>query len=292
MAEQTLAKENSVTIIGRLVDVDFKEVEKNGSKYAIATATVVSSLKGKDNTFKIDFIASELTQEGKPNGLYQNYVRIPELKGKKVEVKGSLRENRRWNKSREQMSSFTTISGRFLTAAMETSIDCATFFMSGFIVKALEEKKNKAGEVYRYDFSLGQANYKGDNLSVFGFNVYPSDVEIRNGVSGWNVGQTVKIQGELMCVETITTVEDKAGGFGAPITRTYTNTNRGYYITGGSNPLSLEDGAYPTEIVQSLISAYKAKDVEIMNASKNSETVERPVQTASAPVTSRQASLI
>ena len=91
------------------------------------------------------------------------------------------------------MISFSAISGRFFSVVPETTVDTATFIMSGFVVKSIEEKKNKAGEIYRYDFSIGQQNYKGDNMSVFGFNVQPTNVELREGVGSWKVGDTVRI---------------------------------------------------------------------------------------------------
>ena len=297
MADQVkLAAENSVSIVGRLADVDVRTgVDKGNKEYVSIKASVVSSLQGKDNIFKIEAFTYRLTQENKESNLYKQYIELPNSKGKKVQVSGSLRENRIWSKNKEQMISFSAISGRFFSVVPETTLDTATFIMSGFVVKSIEEKKNKAGEIYRYDFSIGQQNYKGDNMSVFGFNVQPTNVELREGVSSWKVGDTVRIQGDLMSIEETTVVEDKKGGFGAPITKTYTNTISGFYITGGSNPFTIEEGAYPSEVITNLISAYKAKDAAIAAAAKsaaeNTSSV-AAVQGPTIPVTSRQTSLI
>ena len=55
MADQVkLAAENSVSIVGRLADVDVRTgVDKGNKEYVSIKASVVSSLQGKDNIFII-----------------------------------------------------------------------------------------------------------------------------------------------------------------------------------------------------------------------------------------------
>ena len=144
MADQVkLAAENSVSIVGRLADVDVRTgVDKGNKEYVSIKASVVSSLQGKDNIFKIEAFTYRLTQENKESNLYKQYIELPNSKGKKVQVSGSLRENRIWSKNKEQMISFSAISGRFFSVVPETTVDTATFIMSGFVVKSIEEKKN------------------------------------------------------------------------------------------------------------------------------------------------------
>ena len=57
MADQVkLAAENSVSIVGRLADVDVRTgVDKGNKEYVSIKASVVSSLQGKDNIFKIRY---------------------------------------------------------------------------------------------------------------------------------------------------------------------------------------------------------------------------------------------
>ena len=56
MADQVkLAAENSVSIVGRLADVDVRTgVDKGNKEYVSIKASVVSSLQGKDNIFKME----------------------------------------------------------------------------------------------------------------------------------------------------------------------------------------------------------------------------------------------
>lgn len=298
MADQVkLAAENSVEIVGRLNDIELKEgKDKSGKEYLSVKASVISNLQGKDNIFKIEAFTYKLTSDNKESAIYKQFIELPNATGKKVRVDGSLREVRMWSKVREQMTSFSAISARFFTVKPDSTPDTATFILSGFIVKTLEEKRNKSNEVYRYDFSLANQNYKGDNMSVFNLNVHPTDVEIRNGVANWKPGETVRVKGDLMSVEETVTVEDKKGGFGAPIVKTYTNTLSGFYVTGGSNPFTIEEGAYPSETIANLVAAYKAKDAEIAanakNVSSNRSAASTVAEQQPAPVTARQASLI
>ena len=88
MADQVkLAAENSVSIVGRLADVDVRTgVDKGNKEYVSIKASVVSSLQGKDNIFKIEAFTYRLTQENKESNLYKQYVELPNSKGKKVQV--------------------------------------------------------------------------------------------------------------------------------------------------------------------------------------------------------------
>ena len=81
--------------------------------------------------------------------------------------------------------------------------------------------------------------------------------------------------------------------FGAPVTKTYTNRQSNFYIEGGSNPIA-DDRVYSSDVVSTLISAYKAHDVELQNAAstKAPATNSAPVSNAAPTVTKRQTSLI
>ena len=63
------------------------------------------------------------------------------------------------------------------------------------------------------------------------------------------------------------------------------------------NPFTIEEGAYPSEVITNLISAYKAKDAAIAAAAKSaaentSSVAPAAVQGPAVQVTSRQTSLI
>ena len=66
-----------------------------------------------------------------------------------------------------------------------------------------------------------------------------------------------------------------------------------FYIEGGSNPIS-DDRAYGSDVISTLINAYKAHDVELQNATvtKAPAANSAPVNNAAPVVTKRQTSLI
>lgn len=288
-----LLKVNSFKIVGKLVDVAIKTGNRtsDGVGYVSATATVVSNFDGRDFEYEVSFYSSALTADKKENQLYKSYVKMEDLKGKKVEIDGEIRENRFYSVRNEQMGSSQVLSGRFIRGAAESTVDTATFEFGGFVARELTEKKNKAGEVYRYDISLGQANYKGDMASVFTFHVNPTDVGVVKGVQEYSIGQTVKIVGKLhFIVEVVESVVDNDGGFGDPVTRVFTNRQKNFFIKTGFKPLNADqDGYYDKETISNLLQAYKAHDVEIEAAAKNKE--DKPV-TEKPAITGRQTSLI
>lgn len=289
-----LLKQNSIKIVGRLINAEVKTDNRksDGVGYVSATATIISNLDGRDNEFEVQFYSSALTADGKENQLYKSYVAMEDLKGKKVEINGDMRENRFYSVRNEQMGSAQVLNGRFIRGVSESTIDCANFELGGFVVRELVEKKNKAGEIYRYDLGLGQANYKGDMMALFTLHVDPIDVEIVNGVKGYKAGQTVKVNGDLrFIVETVEATVNNEGGFGTPVTRVFTNKQKNFYIKGGSAALSSsEDGYYDREVISNLTQAYKAHDVELENAAKQRGD-SKPVAEKPSMV-SRQTSLI
>ncbi len=288
-----LLKINSMKIVGKLVEVALKTGNRptDGIGYVSATATIVANLDGRDNEFEVQFYSSALTQDKKENQLYKSYMKMEDLKGKKVEVTGDIRESRFYSTRNEQMGSSQILNGRFIRGVAESTMDAATFEFGGFIARELTEKKNKAGEIYRYDVALGQANYKGDMASIFTFHIDPTDVNIVKGVQNYAAGQTVKIAGNLrFIVETVESVVNNEGGFGDPITRTFTNRQKNFFIKTGSAALSADqDGYYDKETISTLLQAYKANDVEIESKAKNKD--DKPVSEKPA-MSARQTSLI
>lgn len=285
-------RKNEVIITGRLVAADIKkDFDKNGKSYISVNATIQSEIKGKTNTFEVDFYAREMTKDNKVNKLYTTYSEIENFLNKKVNVSGELTENRFWSSNAGQLVSAQKINGKFIKGELETTADSATFTIGGFVIKELVEKVNKNNEVYRYDLSIGQANYNNTSMSVFVLHVDPADTEIVRGVKTYQAGMTVQVKGNLCFTSEQVTVVDENSGFGEEISRVYTNKQKNYFITGGSNPIKGEEsGQYSMDLIQSLIAAYKQKDVELQSGASAQEA-KKPAEKA-APVTSRQSSLI
>lgn len=295
--ENKLLRTNSIKIVGRLTDAQVTTGNRkdNGAGYISVDATVESVINGVSNEYKVNFYTSQLTKDGKQSKLYDSYSKLSEMVGKKVEIDGEIRENRYWSANLNQLISTQLLSGKFVKGVVESAVDVASFVIGGFLVKTPVEKRNKKDEVYRYDVTVGQSNYKGDGMNMITLHIDPNHREIVSGVEGlYSVGDTVQFSGSLVFkVETVT-VEDENTAFGAPVTRTYTNRQNNFYIEGGSNPIA-DERSYSSDVVTTLINAYKAHDVELQNAASNSAKPANnsaPVNNAAPTVTKRQTSLI
>ena len=294
--ENKLLRENSIKIVGKLTDaqVTLGNRKDNGQGYVSVDATIESVIGGVSNEFKVGFYASQMTKEGKISKLYESYSRLPELVGKKVEVDGEIRENRYYSTNLNQLVSTQLLSGRFVKGVADSTVDVATFVVGGFLVKTPVEKRNKKDEVYRYDVTLGQSNYAGNGMSMITLHIDPNRRDVVSGVEGlYNVGDTIQFTGSLVFKTEVVTVEDANTAFGAPVTKTYTNRQSNYYIEGGSNPLA-DDRAYPQDVINTLIAAYKAHDVELQSAAASKDSGSAPAASVAATpvVTKRQTSLI
>lgn len=294
--ENKLLRENSIKIVGKLTDaqVTLGNRKDNGQGYVSVDATIESVIGGVSNEFKVGFYASQMTKEGKISKLYESYSRLPELVGKKVEVDGEIRENRYYSTNLNQLVSTQLLSGRFVKGVADSTVDVATFVVGGFLVKTPVEKRNKKDEVYRYDVTLGQSNYAGNGMSMITLHIDPNRRDVVSGVEGlYNVGDTIQFTGSLVFKTEVVIVEDANTAFGAPVTKSYTNRQSNYYIEGGSNPLA-DDRAYPQDVINTLIAAYKAHDVELQSAAASKDSGSAPAASVAATpvVTKRQTSLI
>lgn len=290
-------KTNIVRIIGTLesATTEIKNSSRDGHEYIIVNAVVSSVINGVRNEYDVRFMANKLTADKKINKLFEQYQGIETLIGKKVDINGSLRTNRFFSTRNNQIVNSQTIDGKFIHGTVESAIDVATFTITGFIAQLLTEKTNKEGKVYRYDIVIGQGNYANDCANLFTLHVDPTNSAVVKGITNsYKIGDTVQFNGALNFKVEHVTVEDKNSAFGEPLVRTYTNRQRNFYILGGSNPLTVEDGAYPSEIIQALIAGYKAKDVELSaaatsNASSDESDFSVP---PTKNVSTRQTSLI
>ena len=287
-------KTNSFKVVGRLSsqDLEVKNRKDNGDAFISGKAIIIAELDGAKNEFEVSFYANKKTADGKDSSLFTSYSKLAELVGKKVEITGSISESRFWSTNANQMVSAQQLNGRFVHGVAESTSDEGTFELGGFVVKGLTERLNKNNEVYRYDLTIGQANYRGDNMACFTAHINPADRDIVNGVRGYEVGQTVRINGDLRFIVTETRSERKnEGGFGEPVVRVYTNRQRNFFITGGTAAIKdPEQGMYPADVIRTLVGAYKAHDVELSEKAKSSA----PAQEAEPEVrvTSKQTSLI
>ena len=296
MEENKVLQTNSFKIVGKLVDAKVTEGARSndGQAYVSVVATVRSTLNGVVNEYEINFYSLQMTLEGKVSQLYTNYCKMADLVNKKVEITGSLRENRYFSTNLNQVVSAQQLSGRFIRGVVESTQDEASYVIGGFVVTGLTEKRNKDDEVYRYDLAIGQQNYKGDNMNKFVVHFRPEDRDAVSFAESYEVGATIQINGTLnFLVEEVVRQDNNEGGFGKGVTRTYTNRQRNFWVEGGS--AQLEENAYPIDLIKKLINAYKAADVELANAAKEQAPAKGASLQNNAPaqnVSKRQTSLI
>lgn len=291
--ENKLFNENSFQVVGRLMSADVKIGNKvsDGLGYVSVDAIVTSIIDGVENEYPISFFANELTKDKKHSKLYDTYAKLGELIGKKVDISGSIRENRFWSANANQLVSSQQLSGMWVKGVVDTTPDKGTFTIGGFLGASPVEKKNKEEEVYRYDVVVGQSNYNGDNMSRFTLHIHPENREVINGIESiYQVGDTIKLDGNLNFIVKEETVTEQVG-FGKPIQKVYTNKQRNFYITGGSETIQ-DERAYDVETIKKLKAAYDARDVELMNAQKTVEKSTPAPVSATTTISKRQASLI
>lgn len=296
--ENKLFRTNSFRIVGKLVNADVRTGRRatDGEEWVSATLTIQNDLNGKGNEYEVSCYSYRTTKEGKESAFFKSYSSVQDLIGKTIDVSGEITENRYYSVGLSQLLNPLRLTGKFIRGVVDTTPAMAEFTIGGFLAKGVTEQKNKNDEVYRYTVVLGQANYKGDNASLFTLHINPNDVDVIRGVENYDIGSTIELRGTLsFTVEQNTITEDQA--FGKPITKVYTNRQRNFYIESGSDPID-GDAAYTPEVTKSLIEAYNAAGVEIMNAAKNN-VASNPTSTStpkladnSTPVTKRQTSLI
>ena len=299
-------KNNSFEIVGTLTQIlESKEGRfSNGNEYISVKALISSTIDNKEHEFTVEFFTNKLTQDKVESKLYHDYANIGSLVNHRVSVSGQLRENRFFSTKGKKVTSNVTLAARFISKS-NTNEDYAKFTLGGFIVRSLEEKKNKNGEIYAYSLELGEANYKEDNMFVFKVLIDPKDPhfkEIMDGVKTYKLGDTVELYGNISSELQINTVEAKNVAFGQAPTRVYRNRLFGLYLESGTQPLPAVDpitqeanpDKYSKEEISNLANAYKAQSVELER--QGNEKLGASLEVAEKPlgsnITENQTSLI
>lgn len=288
-------KQNSFKLIGTVggVNMERKIRKTDGKAYISGSADINAIIDGKECVYEVSFYANEMTTDNKPSQLYKTYSELDQFVGKKVEISGSIRENRFFSPKGGNMVSAQVLDGRFVKGVSNNIADEATWELGGFVTSTLVEKKNKDEEIYRYDLMIAQSNYKEDNISIFTVHGDPEKTNIIKGLNTYQAGETVILRGVMLFTVSTEEVKVSEGGFGEPIVKTYTNKQKNWYVTGGSQPVQGE-AAYTNNEITDFISAYKSRDVQLTEEAANKTTSiveEAPVSAVSRPTT-RQTSLI
>ena len=277
-------------VIKATKDLESK-TSKGNEEYLSGVVTIETCVNGETSLFDIEVYQKKLTKDGKPSVLFDTYLGLANKIGQKYTVNGSFTENRFFDKKSSQLASAYKLAGKWFNPAKVGEPDCATFTFSGFVNKGLTERKTKDGALICYDIEIGQASYNDDKCAIYKFQINPTDVAVYQGIANnWQLGSTVKFSGKLSCIVEQKTVEEKSG-FGESITKTYVNTTKRFWITGGDMPI-LTGAQYSLQDIQQLKTFYGNKDIEIKNAANQGVQAGTTEAGIGAGVTSRQTSLI
>lgn len=273
---------NKATIVGTLIDASklktgiFKKGPSIGKQYISGEISIKAVLDGRENIIPVSLFTSEITQDGKRSKLFDTYSELPNSIGSRINVNGSLEEHRYVSGRSGEVVRTQRIHGRFINPARPNEADCATFELNGYVARGLEEKKNKAGEVYAIELVMGQANYKDDAAQMFYLNLPLDAVEYRQAMNDSYVpGVTATVEGDIRYItEQHTSEVDTSNDlFGTARPKVSIFTNKYFYISHATRPLAKTDpNAYTMQQMQKYKNARSAEDVRIVSEAKDKGT--------------------
>lgn len=273
-----IVSNNKFNIVGVLKDADVNAAvsPRTGKSYVSVHAIIESLLEGVKNSFDVEFFTGEKKKDGSDNPFYNTYANIKTMIGSTVSVQGELRENRFYSVRTGQSVSTQRLNGVFVHSESASTPHAATFELGGFVLGELSEvsrthEDGLTSELIRYDLKLGQPNYNGTSMQAFHVSALPSQKEIIKGLSGYRVGQTINVWGNLRFTVEQKIVENKNAGFGAAMPKTYINHTRNYIVLGGSNPIT-GDQAYTDADIKKWVESYKAYDKTLQEQALKKET--------------------
>lgn len=275
---------NKVTIIGKLLDVNFGSGNtKTGVPYERATVNVrVTQIYGgqtETSEIPVSMFATQYTSKGSVNPAWKSIQDLKEMKTAQnvgfdaadtVRFAGtstSLRENNFISKSGQLINTWQ-LSGSFINKV--SLADTATFNIDVFIMDMKPEMTRDGETTGRLIIKGGIVQY-GGKLDVVEFIVEgPEQVEYieRN----WSENTTVNIQGRVR----ITTVEDKhsghSGSWGEEVPEDSTRIVRELIITTGDDEPKDEEFSYDPVEIKKAFTARKAEIEQLQINAKNNST--------------------
>lgn len=267
--KKNYAKKNDVFIIGTLVEVKTDvRTSQTGKTYISGKIATKVELDGVENIIEARIFAFEKTKNDTDNKLFKAYSTLEALKGKRVRIQGSLNEGHIVDESTGDVRHFNQIDAKFISAAYTTdTTDKASFEYSGFVTRAIYERKDKEDNLLGYRLEVAQSNWNDSNIIVIRFDVDKNDTVKAAAIeNAYMVGSTVSFSGVLTSVVTIVTKTEECD-FGDPVVKTFAQNDKAYRITSGNNPLSEDDpSAYDDAAIKTFVAAYKKSIEELVEA--------------------------
>lgn len=287
MLEITKQSENEVNVCGLLNELEVVEgVTADGREYVRETAKIRAdqdiSGVATESEIPVKFFAMRKKKDGSNNKIYDSLLQNKEKfisvaaaedesQASRVSITGILEENTYFGPDGTEYNGFQ-VSAKFLNKARPTDKEKAQFRVSGVIANMHPEEKD-GEETGRLIVQLVIIGYQG-KANVVSMVAAGSPAEFIE--KNWSVGDTVTATGKInLNYKTIVITEEQ--GFGEPIERERTISNRELVITGGS-PCGLDEAL-----------SYDADDIKVALANRKSNLEEQKAN-AGAKKTKKSAS--
>lgn len=270
-----LNTKNNVYLVGELVEVkDFKEgFYGDNVNYVAATVVIKSMVNDQELLTEARTFINELKKDGTPNKNYSIVKNIQSMLNKRVVISGAtLKGERFWSSRTNQLANAVRVNFNLIRlASTKDKEDTVTFEFGGFVTRPLQEVVDENNVVKFYQITLGQANYKEDNMFEVTFTVDADNEKAARAIENmYEAGVTVEVSG--VCRTIVNVVEKTTEvAFGDPIVKKYNNVDRKFVITSGSEVITGE-GEYTAEVIEKLVAAYKAEGKEIQAKASNTAT--------------------
>lgn len=276
----SLLNTNNCYFVGTLVEVkELKEITYGDDNKEAVSATIVikSNLENGESLTELRNFTNKYKKDGTINKNYNSILNINSLLNERVVVSGaSIRGERFWsNKTNQLVPAVKYDFNMIRKASINDAEDKAQFEFGGFVARELTEITDTDGNVEYYQITIGQANYKEDNMHMIDFIVGKDNLDAVKAIQkSYTEGSTVSVSGVCSNIVTQITREEEVA-FGAPVVKTFTRTDKKLIITSGSAPKEGE-GEYTEDAIKTLVDAYTREGIKI----KDNSTAKANVNTA------------
>ena len=270
MKEITNQSMNNVNIVGKLINTTFREGKTSeGKPYESVTflVRVTQDVDGKQETSEIStsIFASQYTNSGKANPLYEGVQKAKELKtAQNVGIdaadmvrlsRANLQENF-YTAKNGQFYDGWQIRGSFCSKAPSDANEIASFTIEAFILDMRDEMNREGEPTGRMIIKAGIVQY-GGKLDVVELIVEDPD-KVDYLQRNWEVNQTVKIVGRIRVKSEETKKMSATSSWGEVLPEETTKLVRELIVTGGSDEAYEEEVAYDPMDIKKAFNVRKA----------------------------------
>lgn len=272
-------KTNGMEVVGYLSEVDLREGSKNNKDYIAGTIKVKTEeeINGVPTPIEIPFsvYSNKLTNAGKENPAYESLKNVQEKMtsiaacgseagATKVRIatgNGAIRENTFVSPQTKTLVHATRLNASFFNIANAEQEQKARFEIIIFILNIKDEVDRNGDTTGRLIVQGAFSDYSG-KVQVASFVVANTDA-VQHIRTFWNTGDTVKIYGKIAYTYKVeTTIEEV--GFGEPIERKRTVSQRELLITSGSPQGLDETEAFNADDIKEGLKERKASHEEML----------------------------